>query len=281
MSGRDARRDLAVRIALGVWAVGWGWKAGFLIFQIGVRGLAIPIRYDGLPAILLNQEVALVAYLVPLLAAVVGVVRGGRAVVAAALVGCISAWVLVSHVATYNDATFVTAWWAGLWIAWAGSRTEAEARAWGPRLAQAVISLVFLGGVLGKLTPEYTSGEAMYQLYFVQKEVLLYPWLRETVPPDALRSLATAFSWAAIATEAALATSVLWKPRAALAVSAAVCLGMVAVSTPYLLSVMAPLVAMCAGGWVLADGVPGWWTRFQRSLSQAEPATEVAAPVGV
>ena len=274
------RRDLAVRLALGLWVAGWGWKVGFYVTHL----LAPAVTVEALPPALLSPVVAAAAYLAPLLAAVTGVVLGGRAAAWAGAVGAAGALTLTAHVATYNDATFVTAFWAALWVVWAATRSEAEARAWGPRLAQAVVSLSFLGAVLGKLTPEYLSGEVFFQVYFLQKEVLFYPWLRATLHADALRALATAFSWAAIAGEGLLATAVLWRPRLALAASAAVCLGMVAVSTPYLFSVMAPLVGLCAGGWVLAGEPGGAWARLRDRVAavgaQPEQREVVAGGVG-
>jgi hypothetical protein len=93
-------------------------------------------------------------------------------------------------------------------------------------------------------TPEYTGGEALYHLYFVQKTSWPYPWLRDALSPEALRTLATWFSRGVIATELALALAPLWPFRVVAIGGTAVMLGMVAVSTLNLLSVMACLIGL-------------------------------------
>lgn len=249
-------RDLAVRCTLGLWLVGWMVKASFLLDLFVRVGLGTPLVVEGMPVALWHPLVPLVAYGLPFVAVPAGIIWSGRVAAITAGVGAACALVLSVHVAAYNDATFVTGFWAALWVAWLATRSDVEAEAWGPRLAQGVVSLMFLGGTLGKLTPEYLSGEVLYHIYFLQKTNGIYPWLRSVLDPEALRSLASAFSWAVIATEAALATSVFWKPRVALWTATLVCTGIVVGSTVYLTSVMAPVVGICAGG--LLVGRPGW-----------------------
>ena len=249
------RRDLAVRLALGAWLVGWIVKAPLLTDLFVRVGRATPLSVEGLSAAFSAPMVPPVAYGLPVLAVGVGIVGAGRWALAAAAVGAACALALVTSVAAYNDATFVTAFWSALWIGWLASRPEAEAVAWGPRLAQGVVALLFLGGALGKLTPEYTSGAVLYDVYVLQKTTGIWPALRGALEPEALRTLAVGFSWATIAVEAALATCVLWPPRLALTTAAAVCTGMVAASTVYLTSVMAPVVGLCLSGLWLARGL--------------------------
>lgn len=260
-----SRRDLAVQAALGLWLVGWMVKASVLLDLFGRVGLAMPLVVPGMPTALWHPLTPLVAYGLPLLAVPLGIVRGGRTAAVAAGLSAACALLLSLHVAAYNDATFVTAFWAALWVAWLATRDGTEAETWGPRLAQGVIALVFLGGALGKLTPEYLSGEVLYHVYFLQKTNGIYPWLRGALDPEALRSLATVFSWAIITTEAALATSILWRPRLALGTAAVVCVAIVVGSTVYLTSVMAPLVGVCVGGILVARPAPAFrWGRYPR-----------------
>ena len=262
--------DRAVRVALGFWLVGWMVKAAYLLDLFGRVGMGTTLVVDGMPEVLWHPFVALAAYVIPLAAIPLGIVRGGRVAAACAAVGALCSLALLLHVSAYNDATFVTAFWAGLWITWLATRGDVEAEAWGPRLAQGLLALTFLGGTLGKLTPEYLSGEVLYHVYFLQKQTLFYPWLRDALDPEALRSFATVFSWGVIGTEAALATSVFWRPRIALWACAAVCTAMVAGSTVYLASVMAPLVGVCAGGLLVRGMSPAAsmaWGRQSASVS--------------
>lgn len=245
-------------------------KASFLLDLFVRVGVGTPLVVEGMPVALWHPLVPLIAYGLPFLAIPAGIIGSGRRAAIAAGIGAASALALSVHVAAYNDATFVTAFWAALWVAWLATRSDVEAEAWGPRLAQGVVALTFLGGALGKLTPEYFSGEVLYHVYFLQKPDGVYLWLRTALDPEALRSLATGFSWAVIATEVVLATSVLWTPRMALWTAALVCIGIVAGSTVYLTSVMAPLVGVCAGGLLVGRPAPlgaAVWERQRGRLS--------------
>ncbi|MEM7788617.1 MAG: hypothetical protein AAF594_12915 [Bacteroidota bacterium] len=255
-------------------------KAPFLLDLFVRVGLGTPLVVEGLPDVLWHPLVPVVAYLLPVIAVPVGLVRLGRWAAWSGGLGALCAFALLVHVAAYNDATFVTCLWAGLWIAWLATQGKEEGVAWGPRLAQGVVSLVFLGGALGKLTPEYISGDVLYHVYFLQRETLFYPWLRATLDPEMLRTLATWFSWSVIALEAALATCVFWKPRVALWAAALACTAIVAGSTIYLASVMAPLVGVCIGGLLLrGTAAPGRTASWLRARLSRAGRRAVAAPV--
>lgn len=249
----DARRRRAVRVATIGWLVGWYWKAWFWIGHLR-EASAHPIEHDGLPALLRAPWLAAVAYALPL-AAAASLGFGGRS---ARLVGAaglaIAAAAACAHVELFNDATFVTSFWAALWILWLAAAPDDELGRVGPLLARAVVALVFLGGVVGKLVPAYTSGEALYHIYFLQKEEWPYPALRAALAPETLRALATGFSWAVIACEAALVVGVAAPHRIYVWFACAVMAGMVAISTLYLLSVLAPLAAVLVAALCLRRG---------------------------
>jgi hypothetical protein len=237
------------RIVAAAWLVGWFWKAWFFAGYYFSEIWAYPLRYDGLPRVLVHPALASVAWACPVL--VIGALvhpRAGTLRAAAALMTA-SAALACLHLETFSDATFVTSFWVALWLLWFtanAARRDAAFRLHARALAQITVAVIFLGGVVGKLTPEYTSGEAFHQLYFVQKDTWPYPWLRGELSAGGLRTLATWFSRAAITVEAIMALSFLLPYRRAAVLGIVVMTGMVVVSTWNLLSVMACLIGLVA-----------------------------------
>lgn len=235
------------RIVAGAWLVGWFWKAWFFVGYYFSETLAHPFRYDGLPAWLVHPAVSAVAWASPVLAIVALVHPRRWAVRAASWLMAAAALIACLHFETFSDATFVTSFWVALWLVWFtgnGHRTDASFYLHARALAQCIVALVFLGGVVGKLTPEYTSGDAFHQLYFVQKENWPYPWLREVFSADGLRTLALWFSRIVITGEVIMALNPLLPFRVAAWFGTAVMATMVVVSTWNLLSVLACLIGL-------------------------------------
>ena len=247
MSELPAANVRVVRIVAGAWLVGWFWKAWFFAGYYFDEIWAHPLHYAGLPRVLVHPAVAAVAWAAPALAIGALVVPRVWTLRAAAALMAIAAFVACLHVEMFSDATFLTSFWVALWLVWFTAnirRTDAALRLHARTLAQCTLALVFLGGVVGKLTPEYTGGEAFYHLYLLQKTSWPYQWLRAALSPEALRTLATWFSRAVIAGELALALAPLWPYRVAAIGGSIVMIGMVAISTWNLLSVMACLIGL-------------------------------------
>ncbi len=235
------------RIVAATWLVGWFWKAWFFAGYYFGEIWAHPFRYAGLPRVLVHPALAAIAWAAPVM--VVGALAYPRAWTMRASAGLmtVAAFVACLHFETFSDATFVTSFWVGLWLVWFTAnirRTDASLYLHARALAQCILALVFLGGAVGKLTSEYTSGEAFYQLYFVQKDSWPYPSLRDALSADALRALATWFSRLVIAGELALALCPLYPYRLTAIGGTAVMAGMVVISTWNLLSVMACLIGL-------------------------------------
>lgn len=235
------------RIVAGAWLVGWFWKAWFFAGYYFSEIWAHPFRYAGLPRVLVHPATAACAWAAPALAALAIAVPRAWLVRSAAALMTAAALVACLHFETFSDATFVTSFWVGLWLVWFTAnigRTDPALYLHARTLAQCTLALVFLGGAVGKLTPEYTSGDAFYHLYFVQKPSWPYSWLRQVLSPDALHTLAAWFSRVVIAGELALALAPLWPYRAVAIAGTAVMAAMVVISTLNLLSVMACLIGL-------------------------------------
>lgn len=242
-----ARNVLVFRIVAVAWLVGWFWKAptyaGYYLSEIWTYR----IHYAGLPGVLVHPAVVTVAWLAPFAALGAVLVPRPRVVRAAAIGMTICAFVGCIHFETCNDATFVTSFWAGLWLVWFtanGGRDDAAFTRHASRLARSIVALMFLGGALGKLTGAYVHGDAFYHLYFIQKDSWPYTALRAALSPTALHGLAVWFSRAALAVELGLVALPIAPWRIATRVAIAAIALFVLVSTLYLVSVMACLIGL-------------------------------------
>ena len=74
--------------------------------------------------------------------------------------------ILCLHQGSYNDMTFVTAWWTSLWNFWFVFRMDDDDQQAvlrrGAFLSRLIISMILLGGAVGKWTAEYWSGEVFW-----------------------------------------------------------------------------------------------------------------------
>jgi len=101
------------------------------------------------------------------------------------------------HQQSYNDVTFVTCFWVGLWQLWFAIRIGEAAETLYPKggfLAAAVFSLMFLGGAIGKLTPGYWSGEVFYEIYFANRNYWIFTILRGNFSPENLKEISLYYS---------------------------------------------------------------------------------------
>jgi hypothetical protein len=249
-----ALRRRALRIASAGWLVGWYWKVVFFVGHLR-EALAWPIDLPSLPGPLRAPWIAAVAYALPIVAAPAIWFGGRRARLAGAAALALAAAVGCVHVELFNDATFVTSFWTALWIAWLASAPDEELARHGPRLARCVVAFVFLGGAVGKLSASYFSGEALYHLYFLQKDGWPYTALRAAVSDPALRTIARWFSRLVIAGELALALGPVVPHRPYVWAACAAIGLMVLSSTFYLFSVLAALVGVLIASTLLTRPV--------------------------
>ena len=225
----------------------WLWK-GWAVPEIDRIYRAQPLVFDFFPSSLQAITTIEVAYLAPICVALGFAVwrtrRAGRVAALAWLGGSLA---LLLHLGSYNDATFTTSFWVALWMSWYAFRRPRTDGDWAlvpPFVARCVISLVFLGGLVGKLTPEYWSGEAFLDIY--DRPYGVFGLARAYVTPAALPALAQVYSIGAIAMEGTAAASFLMPSRWAGLVTIAVMLSIVALSNLLLGSVMAPLIGLAA-----------------------------------
>ncbi|MFT5299489.1 MAG: hypothetical protein ACI87E_001575 [Mariniblastus sp.] len=153
---------------------------------------------------------------------------------------------LCLHQGSYNDATFVTCFWVSLWCVWYTTRIDSpRALAHGQTFAIAIISMIFLGGVVGKLTPGYWSGQMLYEIYFVDRDFWLFNILRSNFETETLREIATYYSRIVIITEASCALLWLLPKKVAASAALSVLLGLTLFSNVNLFSVTFCLIGLC------------------------------------
>ena len=152
------------------------------------------------------------------------------------------------HQGTYNDVTFLTGFWAAAWCTWLACslhQPREQVLARGQRLAVLIVSLMFLGGALGKWTPGYWSGEVLYQIYFVDRDFWFFNLLRGWLDTESLRAFATGYSRMVVVVESLGAGLWLLPVRWAGAIGMLTLLGIIVFSNFYLFSVMFSLLGLC------------------------------------
>ena len=172
----------------------------------------------------------------------------------ASVMGLMAGTVLMMHRGSYNDMTFVTAWWAGVWLTWMAFRLPVDPAdvldRKAARLAATILSVTMLGAVAGKWTNSYWSGDVLREIYFVDRDHWLFNWIRHTVDAEHIPMVAKWYSRMVIATETIAGLTLWWMPRRLTAVAGATLFASIAIfSNVYLISVVAPLVALAVICW--------------------------------
>ncbi len=245
----------------GGWLTAERWALGGLLF-----GWLMPLRWklatfaaytseslaDDRFAPLLRRPETLWGVWLPtgLLLSVALLVASRRLRQVAAWVTVLASGMLMLHARTFAWQVFVTSFWSALWLGWLVSRPVADSRSGvavrGRLLAQAVIGLVFLGAATGKWTDGYWSGAVMHDLMFVQHPAPQYAYLRGHLSAEQLRTLATWYSRAVVATESLFGLAPFIPARIALPGLIVGMLGMWLASAPGVIEVLAPLIGVAA-----------------------------------
>lgn len=244
----EALRVRCLRVAVLAISVAWLCKTPFWTVAVP-NYVAWPLHDFFFPAALQRVEVVIAVAVVAVSASVWAVCFATvtRLVLAlgAQLLGSL---VLLLHQLTYNDATFVTSSWCALyalWLAHASARESSSLAARATPLAYLVVALLFFGGLLGKLTPGYWDGSVMYGLYFQSSPHWSFALARSTFAAETLPEVARWYGRFVLLMELLLALLPLWPLRWGLRFATLAMIGLVVFSNFYLLSVVAPLIAMC------------------------------------
>ena len=270
------RPGIAYRIVQAAILVTLLWKWEFYL-QANSLYAAIPIADPFFPDWLESVWTVRTAFWTSILAVGIGLLT------TIALLRKVSSWialgsmsVLCIHQASYNDMTFITAWWCCLWSLWLAYRLDTENRELLIRraafLSRLIISVIFLGGAAGKWTPEYWSGEVLYDIYFIDRDFWLFNYLRETYEAESLQEIAKWYSRQVVIMETISGIG-LWALPARWAATIGVLLltGIVILSNKYLLSVMACLIGLACVGFLVPR-------RSQIAMGTRQPMSTTGNP---
>lgn len=239
------------RLATIGWMIGWYAKVDNNLL-LAAKAKHMPVIHPAFEGIFASHTTLLFLQAVPLAMLPLVWLGRRRLLITASSVLILCSLVALMHLLLFNDATFVTSLWAAVWLLWLavsspkdpaqGDDPSLKRRA--PQLALVVVSLMFLGGFIGKMTPEFWSGEMFYHYFFLDRDILHYPWLRQNLAPDTLREVATWFSRFVVLMEGGLMVACLF-PFRKIAPLALLCMaGIVLGSTPWLLSVFGSMFGL-------------------------------------
>lgn len=206
------------------------------------------------PSLLRNAEVIRWAYLISVFAIAVNIVSWNRLTSRiCSYVSLLALFVLCIHQGGYNDATFTTTWWTCLWGTWYVHRLDDPDRVFtlrrGAFLSRVIISMILLGGAVGKWTPEYWSGQVMHDIYFEGRDYWTFNFVRNNFEPETVRWMATWYSRKVILIETISGFGLWLLPPKWAAIAGFVLLTSIALfSNFYLFSVMFCLMGLSLAG---------------------------------
>ncbi len=176
-----------VRRVMMAWLVGWYIKGCFFFPYFFHEIVQVPIRNSFFPAIFSNSLVAQLAYVLPFLTIFAIFESQPLYFRLSSCLMTLSSGILSWHQDTYNDATFVTSFWVAVWLLWVSinlDRRDAEFRLHARVLAVSILSVVFMGGWVGKLTAEYWNGQIIYHIFIVSNNHWPAIWLKNFLPRE-------------------------------------------------------------------------------------------------
>lgn len=231
------------------------WKLPFFIGAARAY-IELPIHQDFFNPLLSSATVVIGTYLVVCCTIAFNwLCKHDRVRAKTAWLPVIGLSVLCIHQGSYNDMTFTTAWWAMLWSAWFAGRICKEDSGLldqGARLSRTILSVILLGGAVGKWTAEYWSGQVLYEIYFIDRDFWLYNLLRENFAAETVREIATWYSRHVIIVETVVGLTLWALPsRMAAAVAMTVYASIAIFSNYYLFSVLLSLIALAAVGFLV------------------------------
>ncbi|MGE0266954.1 MAG: hypothetical protein AB7S78_00680 [Candidatus Omnitrophota bacterium] len=164
------------------WLAGWFVRTLYFIEYLFVYIVRYPVHFDFFPEILQSPDVSIGIYFLPLLALPAVIRPTHRRLIAASLLLIVCSLVSLWHLDTYNDATYVTCFWVSVWMVWVAfniRRVDYGFRCLACFLAQLIVGMIFMGGAIGKMTPEYLSGEAWSNMFLKQNHYILGVWISQ------------------------------------------------------------------------------------------------------
>ncbi len=227
------------------------WKLSYFIQAARIYRL-VPFEDAFFPYLLQSTFVSSAAYMIALASLMLMLVaRSPIWLVAASCLAVFGLGILCIHQQAYNDVTFLTCWWSTLWCLWMYTRIGEAVDSLLPRaafLTHLILSVIFLGGAVGKMTPGYWSGEVLYEIYFSGRDYWVFNLLRDQFDEAALRNISCWYSRLVTSTELLCAFLWLMPRRLASWLAIAVLLNIALMSNTFLFSVLTCLLGLALVG---------------------------------
>ncbi len=230
------------------------WKLWYFVWGDDIYRLR-PLADPFFPTWLQSYFILRVTFLVALIAIVMNFIasdRWMRRLASVVTFACLT--ILCIHQGSYNDATFTTGWWTSIWTLWFVHRMDDDDEPQVIRraalLSRLILSMILLGGAVGKWTAEYWSGEVFFDIYFRDRDFWLFNLLRDRFDVETLKTISTWYSRKVIVIETACGFG-LWllPPKWAAITGVVVFAGIALLSNFLLFSVLLSLIALASVGW--------------------------------
>lgn len=247
------RAVVAHRIVQLAMFVGLMWKWQYLVASAYVYA-KIPLDDLFFPGPLQSAPVVIVTFLATVAAIALNLLAGSRRwQITLAGITLLGSTILCLHQGSYNDMTFVTTWWVSvysLWFVWHLQDEDQDTllrRA--ALLSRLILSMILLGGGIGKWTAEYWSGEVFYDIYFRDRDFWVFNYLRENYDTQALQTIAMWYSRKVVVVESLAGLGLWLLPSKWAAAIGIVLLASIALFSNFLLfSVLMCLIGMASVG---------------------------------
>lgn len=247
----NKRHDKVFKIVLGGLLTGWYLKMPvFYWTYLNETTFALNLDIELFPSFFENPYTAQFFYFLPLFTVITYFIKNESFLPTVQKISsaflAISSLMLLLHSATYNDATFVTSFWVSCWLFWFSFHAQEKYNSQACKLATAIVSMIFFGGFIGKLSSEWASGEVVFGL--IQSTFTYWPfsWINNNTTYDQLKVFSMIMSWAVIAFELILATCFLWPLKISLKYTPAMIAGVVFFRSWQILSVIGCLIVLLA-----------------------------------
>jgi hypothetical protein len=244
----------AARIFIGFWLAGWFLKWGFFGVYLFDEIVRFPLLIEFFPPFLRSPEAAQCFYILPVFMLTAFMRPYRFYFYLSAIIMVLSSAVLLLHQDMHNDATFVTSFWSGVWFLWFTANMHRDDEAFfihARSLALCVMGLTFWGGFVGKLTPQYWSGQAFADIFMSQNYGLVGEWVRSHYPENVIRIHFEWISRLVILGECFLALAFLWPYRIVFWIGIPFMAGISLFTTGWIFSVLFCLIGLLVAGWRL------------------------------
>lgn len=227
-----------------IWLFGWYFKIWFFAPYFFITTFQTPVALDFFPVFFQNPLVSAIAFSIPILLFFYKCLFKRPSYIAISSTMIICSLILSFHLNSYNDATFVVSFWTALWMLWL-SIQEKSSDPFSPQMSQniakAIFGLIFFGGAVGKITPEFFSGETMFQIFFTTRDYFFFPWMKSHFDLPSQLIFAQVFAWILFASEIILALALLFSTRSLLIIASTAFIGIILFCNFQILSVLSCL----------------------------------------